>query len=169
MHYLSIFWRNIISYRNINIDVFSLYIPFNRRSRGFFLKTKEGTVRFLNAVNVVILIIFFCSFHNNTSVVWISKTVSIDTNYLLKLDTFLIHFDEGKETFLRSPKGDQRLPGKKKRKKSVVKSWEFIENVYFLFLVRGALSRAPILFPFIDHKYNDRKVNKYCFFSPKKW
>ena len=116
MHYLSIFWRNIISYRNINIDVFSLYIPFNRRSRGFFLKTKEGTVRFLNAVNVVILIIFFCSFHNNTSVVWISKTVSFDTNYLLKLDTFLIHFDEGKETFIRSPKGDQRLPGKKKKK-----------------------------------------------------
>ena len=110
------FWRNIISYRNINIDVFSLYIPFNRRSRGFFLKTKEGTVRFLNAVNVVILIIFFCSFHNDTSVVWISKTVSIDTNYLLKLDTFLIHFDEGKETLIRSPKGDQRFPGKKKKK-----------------------------------------------------
>ena len=46
---------------------FSLYISFNRRSRGFFLKTREGTVRFLNAVNVVILIIFFCSFHKDTS------------------------------------------------------------------------------------------------------
>ena len=52
-------------------------------------------MRFLYAVNVVILIIFFFSFHNNTSVVWISKTVSIDANYLLKLETFLIHFDEG--------------------------------------------------------------------------
>ena len=124
------FWRNIISYRNINIDVFSLYISFNRRSRGFFLKTREGTVRFLNAVNVVILIIFFCSFHNDTSVVWISKTVSIDVNYLLKLGTFHIHFDEGKGTFIRSSEGDQRFPGKKE-KKPMVKSWEFIKNINF--------------------------------------
>ena len=64
-------------------------VSFQKRGRG------GRTVRFLYAVNVVILIIFFCSFHNDTSVVWISKTVSIDANYLLKLETFLIHFDEG--------------------------------------------------------------------------
>ena len=75
-------------------------------------------MRFLYAVNVVILIIFFCSFHNDTSVVWISKTVSIDANYLLKLETFLIHFDEGKGTCIRSSEGDQLFPGKKKKKNS---------------------------------------------------
>ena len=75
-------------------------------------------MRFLYAVNVVILIIFFCSFHNDTSVVWISKTVSIDANYLLKLETFLIHFDEGKGTCIRSSEGDQRFPGKKRRRKN---------------------------------------------------
>ena len=73
-------------------------------------------MRFLYAVNVVILIIFFCSFHNDTSVVWISKTVSIDANYLLKLETFLIHFDEGKGTCMRSSE-KQLFPGEKKRKK----------------------------------------------------
>ena len=65
-------------------------------------------LRFLYAVNVVILIIFFCSFHNDTSVVSITKTVSIDANYLLKLETFLVDFDEGK--------GGQLFPGKKKNK-----------------------------------------------------
>ena len=56
-----------------------------------------GTVRFLFAVNVVILIIFFCSFHNDTSVVvWIPKTVGIiNVYYLEKLGMFLFHFDEG--------------------------------------------------------------------------
>ena len=73
-------------------------------------------MRFLYAVNVVILIIFFCSFHNDTSVVWISKTVSIDANYLLKLETFLIHVGEGKGTFIRSSKRDQRFPEKKEEK-----------------------------------------------------
>ena len=99
--------------------LFPLYISFNGRSRSFFSKTGEGggrTVRFLYAVNVVILIIFFFSFHNNTSVVWISKTVSIDANYLLKLETFLIHFDEGKGTCMRSSE-EQLFPGEKKRKK----------------------------------------------------
>ena len=99
--------------------LFPLYISFNGRSRSFFSKTGEGggrTVRFLYAVNVVILIIFFCSFHNDTSVVWISKTVSIDANYLLKLETFLIHFDEGKGTCMRSSE-EQLFPGEKKRKK----------------------------------------------------
>ena len=44
-----------------------------------------GTVRFLFAVNVVILIIFFCSFHNDTSVVvWIPKTVGIINVYYLE-------------------------------------------------------------------------------------
>lgn len=53
-------------------------------------------VRFLFAVNVVTLIIFFCSFHKDTSVLWIPKTVgSINVNYLEKLGMFLIHFDEG--------------------------------------------------------------------------
>ena len=78
-------------------------------------------MRFLYAVNVVILIIFFCSFYNDTSVVWISKTVSIDANYLLKLETFLIHFDEGKGTCMRSSEG-QIFPGDKKRKKDGEKS-----------------------------------------------
>ena len=73
-------------------------------------------MRFLYAVNVVILIIFFCSFHNDTSVVWISKTVSIDANYLLKLETFLIHFDECKGTCMRSSKGSKLFPEKKKEK-----------------------------------------------------
>ena len=82
-------------------------------------------MRFLYAVNVVILIIFFCSFHNDTSVVWISKTVSIDVNYLLKLETFLIHFDEGKGTCIRSSEGDQLFPGKKEENKFMVKSREF--------------------------------------------
>ena len=87
-------------------------------------------MRFLYAVNVVILIIFFCSFHNDTSVVWISKTVSIDVNYLLKLETFLIHFDEGKGTCIRSSEGDQLFPGKKEEKKFMVKSREFIKIVF---------------------------------------
>ena len=87
-------------------------------------------MRFLYAVNVVILIIFFCSFHNDTSVVWISKTVSIDANYLLKLETLLIHFDEGKGTCIRSSEGDQRFPGKKEEKKFMVKSREFIKIVF---------------------------------------
>ena len=87
-------------------------------------------MRFLYAVNVVILIIFFCSFHNDTSVVWISKTVSIDANYLLKLETFLIYFDEGKGTCIRSSEGDQLFPGKKEEKKFMVKSREFIKIVF---------------------------------------
>ena len=87
-------------------------------------------MRFLYAVNVVILIIFFCSFHNNTSVVWISKTVSIDANYLLKLETLLIHIDEGKGTCIRSSEGDQLFPGKKEEKKFMVKSREFIKIVF---------------------------------------
>ena len=87
-------------------------------------------MRFLYAVNVVIFVIFFCSFHNDTSVVWISKTVSIDANYLLKLETFLIHFDEGKGTCIRSSEGDQRFPGKKEEKKFMVKSREFIKIVF---------------------------------------
>ena len=48
--------------------------------------------------------------------VWISRTVSIDANYLLKLETFLIHFDEGKGTCMRSFEGGQLFPGKKKKK-----------------------------------------------------
>ena len=93
-------------------------------------------MRFLYAVNVVILIIFFFSFHNNTSVVWISKTVSIDANYLLKLETFLIHFGEGKGTFIRSSERDQRFPEKKEEKKSMVKSREFIKIVFSSLVIK---------------------------------
>ena len=93
-------------------------------------------MRFLYAVNVVILIIFFCSFHNDTSVVWISKTVSIDANYLLKLETFLIHFGEGKGTLIRSYERDQRFPEKKEEKKSMVKSREFIKIVFSSLVIK---------------------------------
>ena len=115
--------------------LFPLYISFNGRSRSFFSKTGEWggrTVRFLYAVNVVILIIFFWSFYNDTNVVWISKTVSIDANYLLKLETFLIHFDEGKGTCMRSSE-EQLFPGVKKRKKR----WWKVGNLltFFLFIV----------------------------------
>ena len=63
---------------------FPLYISFNGRSIASFQREEGGAaVRSLYAVNVVIpMIIFFCSFHNDTSVVWISKTVSIDATYL---------------------------------------------------------------------------------------
>ena len=133
------FWKNIIRYRNINNYVLSLYISFDRRSRSFLFKKGEGwgTVRFLYAVNVVILIIFFFSFHNNTSVVWISKTVSIDANYLLKLETFLIQFYEGKGTCMRSSEGDQLFPGKKKKKSP----WRKVGNLsklFFSFLVTSS-------------------------------
>ena len=61
---------------------FPLYISFNGRSIASFQRG-GAAVRSLYAVNVVIpLIIFFYSFHNDTSVVWISKTVSIDATYL---------------------------------------------------------------------------------------
>ena len=89
-------------------------------------------MRFLYAVNVVILIIFFCSFHNDTSVVWISKTVSIDANYLLKLETFLIHFDEGKGTCIRSSEGDQRFPGRKEEKKNHGEKSGIYQNCFFV-------------------------------------
>ena len=78
-------------------------------------------MRFLYVVNVVILVrIFFLkSFHNDTSVVSISKTVSIDGNYLLKLETFLIHFDEGKGTCIRSSEAGQPFLGKRRKKSTV--------------------------------------------------
>ena len=81
-----------------------------------FQKGGGVTVRSLYAVNVVIpTIIFFWSFHNDTSVVWISKTVSNDANYLLKLETFLIHLDEGKGTCMRSSEGDQLFLRKRRK------------------------------------------------------
>ena len=63
---------------------FPLYISFNGRSIASFQREGGGAaVRSIYAVNVVIpMIIFFCSFHNDTSVVWISKTVSVDATYL---------------------------------------------------------------------------------------
>ena len=81
------FWISIIGYRNINKwSVFPLYISFNGRSIASFQRGGGGAVRSIYAVNVVIpMIIFFCSFHNDTSVVWISKTVSIDATYLQQL------------------------------------------------------------------------------------
>ena len=92
-------------------------------------------MRFLYAVNVVILRIFFCSFHNDTSVVSIPKIVNIDANYLLKLETFLIHFDEGKGTCTRSSKGSQLFPGKKKKKKVRGEKSGIYQNDFFWFLV----------------------------------
>ena len=80
-----------------------------------------GIVRFLYAVNVVILLIFFVA-HNDTSVVWISKTVRIDENYFLKLETFLIRFDEGKGTCMKSSERGQLFPGNKKKKQWSKKS-----------------------------------------------
>ena len=63
-------------------DLFSLVYLIQWKKNSFFSKG-GGAVRFLYAVNVVIpMIILFCSFHNDTSVVWISKTVSIDATYL---------------------------------------------------------------------------------------
>ena len=64
---------------------FPSYISFNGRSHSFFSKGGGGggAVWSIYAGNAVIpMIIFFCSFHNDTSVVWISKTVSIDATYL---------------------------------------------------------------------------------------
>ena len=66
---------------------FPLYISFNGRNIASFQRGGGegggGAVRSIYAVNVVIpMIIFFCSFHNDTSVVWISKTVSVDATYL---------------------------------------------------------------------------------------
>ena len=108
--------------------LFPLYISFNGRSRSFFSKTGGGggggggeIVRFLYAVNVVILLIFFVA-HNDTSVVWISKTVRIDENYFLKLETFLIRFDEGKGTCMRSSERGKLFPGNKKKKQWSKKS-----------------------------------------------
>ena len=94
-------------------------------------------MRFLYVVNVVILVrIFFPkSFHNDTSVVSISKTVSIDANYLLKLETFLIHFDEGKGTCIRSSEAGQLFP-RKKKKKIYSELRQFIKINLFGFLSR---------------------------------
>ena len=78
-----------------------------------FQRGGGGAVRSLYAVNVVIpMIIFFWSFHNDTTVVWISKTVSIDATYLKQLETFLIHFDEDRGTCIRSSEGSQLFPRK---------------------------------------------------------
>ena len=92
-------------------------------------------MRFLYVVNVVIFVrIFFLkSFHNDTSVVSISKTVSIDANYLLKLETFLIHFDEGKGTCIRSSEAGQLFP-RKKKKKIYSELRQFIKIILFGFL-----------------------------------
>ena len=67
---------------------FPVYISFNGRSIASFQRGegRGGAVWSIYAGNVVIpMIIFFCSFHNDTSVVWISNTVSIDATYLKQL------------------------------------------------------------------------------------
>ena len=157
------------------------------------------------------MIIFFWSFHNDTSVVWIFRTVSIDANYLLKLETFLIHFDEGKGTCIRSSAGNHLFPGKRRKKPwwkvgnlsklffslschaiklrvnglNRLKAKNHRENLYqpgkvFLLVsiifhwigdrpnfgqkLMGCSLRGQILIPFIDCKWNEHKVNKYCFF-----
>ena len=65
----------------------------------------------------------------------------------------------------------------------MVKSWEFIKISFFFCVLcqsgkvsfgvnifplnkRSPKFRTKILFPFIDCKCNERKVNKHCFFSP---
>ena len=99
--YLSVHNRYALHLMILDLDCVN---PCKRRIICRCCFSKRGvTVRFLYAANVVIpTIIFFWSFHNDTIDVWISKTVSIDANYLLKLETFLIHFDEGKGTCMRS-------------------------------------------------------------------
>ena len=73
------------------------------------------------------------SFHNDTSVVSISKTVSIDANYLLKLEAFLTHFDEGKGTCIRSSEAGQLFP-RKKKKEIYSELRQFIKIILFGFL-----------------------------------
>ena len=102
-------------------------VSFQKRGEG-----RGGIVRFLYAVNVVILLIFFVA-HNDTGVVWISKTVRIDENYFLKLETFLIRFDEGKGTCMRSSERGQLFPGNKKKKQWQKKVGNL--STLFLFLV----------------------------------
>ena len=92
---------------------FPVDISFNGRSITSFQRGGGGgAVWSIYAGNVIPMIIFFCSFHNDTGVVWISKTVSIDATYLQQLETFLIHFDEGRGTCIRSSEGGQLFPRK---------------------------------------------------------
>ena len=76
--------------------------------------------------------LLFLWFSNDTSVVWISKTVSIDANYLLKLETFLIHFDEGKGTCIRSSEGDQLFPGRKEEEINHGEKSGIYQNCFFV-------------------------------------
>ena len=106
---------------------------------------------------------FFWSFRNDASVVWISTTVSIDANCLLKLETFVIHFDEGKGTCIRSFEGSQLFTGKK-WKTSVVKSQEFIKIIFFVscHVIKLKVNGHCIG----GHVYDWRKVSFFMSFFP---
>ena len=100
---------------------FPLYISVNGRSHHSFFSKMGEQWGFYMLLMLLFLWEFFSlkSFHNDTSVVSISKTVSIDANYLLKLETFLIHFDEGKGTCIRSSEAGQPFLGKRRKKSTV--------------------------------------------------
>ena len=55
---------------------------------------------------------------------------SIDANYLLKLETFLIRFDEGKGTCMRSSERGQLFPGNKKKKQWSKKSGIYLHYFF---------------------------------------
>ena len=61
---------------------FPLYISFNGRRIASFQRGGGGWQWDLYMLLMLLFLIFFCSFHNDTSVVWISNTVSIDATYL---------------------------------------------------------------------------------------
>ena len=164
---------------------FPLYISFNGRSIASFQRGEGGgAVRSIYAGNVVIpMIIFFCSFHNDTGVVWISKTVSVDATYLQQLirnSLFILMKAEGlvydlpREVNFFLENRCKKIHGEKSG---------IYQNYYFLCLIpiwqslsfgvnifplnkRSPTFRTIILFLFIDCKCNKRKVNKHYFFSP---
>ena len=50
----------------------------------------------------------------------------------MKLETFLIHFDEGKGTCIRSSEGDQLFPGRKEEKKNHGEKSGIYQNCFFV-------------------------------------
>ena len=69
---------------------------------------------------------------NGRSRSFFSKTGggSIDANYLLKLETFLIRFDESKGTCMRSSERGQLFPGNKKKKQWSKKSGIYLHYFF---------------------------------------
>ena len=82
MQYLSMLLDKYYRISKYKQMIFSFIYLIQWKKHSFFSRG-GGAVRSIYAVNVVIpMIIFFCSFHNDTGVVWISKTVSVDATYL---------------------------------------------------------------------------------------